>query len=137
MPILIAAIYLLVSGSTLLTIDLGKKFALGTLITWIGIFALPASILIGIPELFNSKNKKYKIYMKVLSLILLISISWGFVAFWQAGNWEYIFENNEVFQASLDAASWYWIFNLIAIALSFVFLLTYFIDEKIIRLFKS
>lgn len=128
--ILFSALGLLVSGSSLLVVDIGNGFPLGTIITWIGIIALPSTILFGNSKLLKPENKKLQIYQKILFSILLTSISWGFVAFLLAGNWAYTFEFSDTFQGSQNAGLWFWTYSIFVTALPLLFLLIYFLDVK-------
>lgn len=131
--VLLFASGLLISGASLLVLDLGNAFPLGTLITWCGIGALPCTIYFGAPKLFNPQSSRFRYYRNLLLIILALSISWAFVAFLLAGNWRYNFGYSDSFQGSYDAATWFWKYTYFVVALPLLFLVVYLLDLMIFR----
>ncbi|MBN1822422.1 MAG: hypothetical protein JXR31_12660 [Prolixibacteraceae bacterium] len=130
----------LVTASPLLTVDLSanNSFPLGTLITWMGITALPSFIYFAFPTIRKSKTRTSKIYKWVFLCLIFISALWGFTGLGLAGNWAFTFSDSAVgFRGGIEAGNWFWMFTFILVALPFITILIFFIHMLILYLISK
>ena len=125
--VLICSAYLLITGSPLLVKPLLHQpiVPMGTLITWMGIIALPYCILYGISNLRQPTNRISKRYRTVLNVLIMLAISWGLVSYFLADNWSFTFKQQSDFRGSTRASPYFWHYTKIVVAAPIVFLLIY------------
>lgn len=106
----LAVVYLLVTGSSVLTIALDKAntIPLGTFVTWAGMIALPLSIYWGTKKLRKPTTKLDFFLGKLLSVIILMAIVWVPVSWLLAGNLSFSFSEKETFQGGQAAMKLFW-----------------------------
>ena len=111
--ITISVIILLVTGSSLLTIDLDidKSIPLGTLITWIGMISLPLTEYWGIKEMIKPSNKLNRVLSGQLKALIILGVFWAPISYLLAGNLSFTFSEKETFQGGQDAMRWFWCLN--------------------------
>ena len=134
LAIFLSSLYLLISGSSLLALPIGKEsgFPFGTLITWAGIIALPTVIYTGLGALHRPGNKVAVWYRKAIKALILLAASWGFVCYYLAGNWAFSFSGSAPsFRGSTEAAPYFWYFSGLVVLLPLVFLLVYGIHRLV------
>ena len=139
LALLFLVVFLLTTGSPLLLTELseGSGFPVGTLITWLGITALPLLILTSFSGLFRPKTKQQKAWHLLLLGFLLLAISWGGIAYLLAGNWAYSFSGSSPsFRGSSEASRYFWIFTYATVALPLLFLIV-FGALQLVRRWKS
>lgn len=136
---LLVSLYLLISGSSLLELPLGKDggFPLGTLITWLGLIALPAAIYTGLGALHRSGNKATGWYRKIIKALIFLAASWGFACYYLAGNWAFNFSGSAPsFRGSAKAAPYFWYYTTLVALLPLLFLLVYGMHRLIWKLLR-
>ena len=113
LSVVIFTIYLLVSGSELMTVALDNSdtIPLGSFITWAGIIAMPLMIYCGVKELRQPNNELNKTLSKLLKLIIIISILWLPISYLLAGNIAFNFSTIHSFQGGPIAMKLFWIFS--------------------------
>ncbi len=128
--IMVIAVILLTSGSSLLTIPVLNEIEmpLGTLISWIGMISLPAAIYYGNKNIYDPKSPGLKRYRNVVIILIAMSILWGFVCYLLADNWAFIFKQQSQFRGSASASIYFWIYTFMIALLPIVFLLVYKVD---------
>lgn len=106
----ICVIFILVTGSSLLTIalDSHESIPFGTLITWTGMISLPVTIYWGIKELRKPSRKLNRILSGFLKVIIVLGILWVPISYLLAGNLSFSFSEKETFQGGQDAMKWFW-----------------------------
>lgn len=111
--ICIAAIILLVTGSSLLTTPLDKNntIPLGTFITWAGLISLPLSIYWGIKKLRKPESRLYSYLSLILKATGILAVLWVPNCYLLAGNISYTFAEKEIFQGGQLAMKWFWGFT--------------------------
>ena len=136
--IVVIALFLLGTGSEILVQPIVKGVAipLGTFITWIGIIALPLTILYGSKSMSNPSSRIEKIFHKTLKALCLLGFSWGFVSYWLAANWSFNFSVREEFRGSPDAYEYFKIFTIILVLLPIGTGLVFAIRKLILSLTK-
>jgi len=119
--------YLLLTGSSLLAkpiID-GVAFPYGTLITWVGLVALPFAIYSGVRRIKRPISFIHKVFSYVYNFFILLSLFWGFVSYYFASNWTFIFTQKSEFRGSIKASEYFWAYTVACIALPLMFLFLY------------
>ena len=103
-------IFLLITGSSLLTIALDNKqtIPLGTYITWTGMISLPLTVYWGIKELRKPSRKLNRILSEFLKIIIILGILWVPISYLLAGNLSFSFSEKESFQGGQIAMRWFW-----------------------------
>lgn len=106
-------IFLLVTGSSVLTMALDKEntIPLGTFITWIGIISLPMSIFLGIKGLRRPTSSFINMLSNLLKLMLILAFLWLPICYFLAGNISFSFSEKETFQGGQTAMKWFWYFS--------------------------
>lgn len=106
----IGTIFLLVTGSSLLTLSLNSKKTIpfGTLITWAGMVSLPLTIYYGMKEFRKPTTNFNKILAGFLKVIITLGILWVPISFLLAGNLSFSFSEKETFQGGQTAMKWFW-----------------------------
>ena len=129
--------FLLVTGSGLLVKPLmpGSDMPWGTIITWIGLIALPALIYFGIGKIRYSGNTIFRILNIANKLAIIFSSIWGFLSYYLANNWAFVFEQQTGFRGSLRASSYFRNFTIFIIIIPLTILIFYF-TYIIIKKFK-
>ena len=103
-------IFLLVTGSPILSKPLynSSTIPFGTIITWVGIIALPLSIYWGNNN-FRNPNTTFNKYLgNFLKVIILLTFLWVPISFLLAGNLSFSFTEKETFQGGQLAMKWFW-----------------------------
>lgn len=102
--------FLLFTGSSVLLIALSEDpyFPLGTLITWIGLIALPMSIYWGVKNFRVPKRRIHKFFSFLLKLTILLAILWVPISYGLAGNWSNTFTESVTFQGGQLAMKYFW-----------------------------
>ena len=129
----ITIIFLLVSGSSLLTISLNasNSFPSGTLITYIGLISLPCAIYFGSKKIRNPENKPYRFLSKFLKTGIFLALLWLPVSYLLAGNFSFTFSQKNTFQGGQLAMKFFWYFTYsppilsVLILLMHLFLITF------------
>ena len=127
--ILFLVAFLLMSGSEWLVIPLWQEPAIpwGTPLTWLFLVALPATMLLGIPEFHPPGDKFSRRYRRAFLVLAGLAALWGFVSYALAGNWNYQFRGAQPGFRGSDAASpWFWVFSYALVISPFCLLLLYF-----------
>ena len=103
-------IFLLITGSSLLTIALDNKqtIPLGTYITWTGMISLPLTVYWGIKELRKPSRKLNRILSEFLKIIIILGILWVPISYLLTGNLSFSFSEKESFQGGQIAMRWFW-----------------------------
>ena len=104
------AVILLVSGSSLLTINLirGSTIPLGTLTTWVGMISLPLMIYWGVKELREPTSSLNKMLSRILKVVIIFGLFWGPISYLLAGNFSFSFSDKQTFQGGQAAMLWFW-----------------------------
>ncbi len=108
--IFIVTLVLLMTGSKWLVISLSdtKNIPSGTFITWLGLIALPTSIILGVNSLYFPKNKRDRLFKKIMLFAVILAVIWFPVSYLLAGNISFSFTEKAVFQGGQDAMRWFW-----------------------------
>lgn len=119
-------IYLLFTGSAILVkqVDLGFiKFPAGTLITWLGLIALPSCIYFGARRLRKPNGRFDRFLSKSLKTILILAILWVPISFLLAGNLSFSFSGSKEYQGGPAASKIFFVFTFGITVLSLMVLL--------------
>ncbi len=129
--ILIIALYLLITGSPLLTLTLNRKYSIpyGTPITWIGLISLPLTVYFGVKEMRSPTIKVHRYLSGFLKISLSLAILWAPICYLLAGNLSFSFAENEEFQGGQLAMKWFWIFNISLVISPFIILIIYWFSS--------
>lgn len=113
LTILVFTFFLLVTGSSILTIPLDDNNAvpLGTFITWAGIISLPMTIYWGVKKLRSPTGYVYTYLSNILKGILILTVMWVPICYLLAGNISFSFTEKETFQGGQLAMKWFWRFS--------------------------
>jgi hypothetical protein len=100
LSVALSAIFLLATGSSLLTLPIGKQVVvpLGNLITWAGIIALPLSAYWGMGALRTPTKRLNSILGGALKALIILAICWFPISFLLAGNLSFNFAGIPSFQ---------------------------------------
>ncbi len=112
--IVIVALYLLTTGSSILLepIDLGlTRFPAGTLITWLGLIALPSCIYFGARRMREPESKFDQFVSKSLRGILIMALLWVPISYLLAGNLSFSFSGNLQYQGGPTASRIFFVFT--------------------------
>jgi hypothetical protein len=131
----ITCVFLLVSGSPLLGVGfICKSFPSGTLITWIGLVALPMALYTGFHGLRNPETRIDRFFRKVLLVILILAGSWGILAFLLSGNWAFTFDSSATGFSGSGKASWlFWKITYLIVVAEWFFIMTYMLSKWVKR----
>lgn len=126
--ILIICTFLLVTGSDILVKPVipGSGLPWGTIITWAGLIALPATILSGIENIRLPGNAVCRILNIANKMAVFFALIWGFVSYYFANNWAFTFSQQTEFRGSTRASSFFWNYTFFIIILSLTLLIVYF-----------
>ena len=129
-------VYLLVTGSQILVKPLYKGSGLpcGTIITWIGLIAFPASVLFGIKKILDPDKSILRILNIVIKVNILLGLAWGFISYYLAGNWAFTFTPQNDFRGSTDASLYFFSFTLVIAILPLICLAVFLVHSLISRL---
>jgi hypothetical protein len=132
----VVCVILLVSGLPLLGVSLiGQSFPVGTLITWIGLVALPLALFTAFPGLRNPVSGADKFFRLLLLVILILAGLWGLFAFLLSGNWAFTFDGTaQKFSGSEQASRLFWKITYLIVSAEWFFILIYMFSKWIIRL---
>ncbi|MDF1699121.1 MAG: hypothetical protein P1U56_24925 [Saprospiraceae bacterium] len=121
----IAAAYLLISGSPVLTWSVSDhlQLPLGTLTTWVGFIAFTLTILTGVLPNTKPHNRFYWFLSKVLLLNLLVAILWVPISFLLSGTLSFTFGQRIGFQGGQLAMKLFWGMNYCLVAIPLLVLL--------------
>lgn len=121
--IFLTSLVLLASGSPILVLSLSESMGLplGNLIVWLGMLALVLMIWFASPGLRQPCSATDRLYRGVLIVLLVLALTWPFVSYALAGNWEFSFRRRDVFQGSGEAAIWFFRFSFVVILLPIAF----------------
>lgn len=128
--VFLSALALLFTGSPSLEYVLLKKpyLPFGTLISWLGMIALPMAIYWGSKKLRNPVNRINRFLSRILNILIVLAILWAPICFLLAGNPAFNFSEVEGFQGGQAAMRLFWAYSyglpLICILLLLVFWLT-------------
>lgn len=125
--VVLVAGFLLISGSELLLITLHEPSHLpsGTIITWLGLIALPVALLSTSEWLFLRKAHG-KLYGTLLRLCLLISTFWGFISYGLSGRWNFTFRGDSpTYVGSAQAGEIFWNLTYTLVALPVLVVLAF------------
>lgn len=106
----LAALALLVSGSSVLTMALDKEktIPLGTFVTWAGMISLPLTIYWGVKELRHPSTRATIVLAGFLRGIIVLGLLWVPISYLLAGNLSFSFSEKESFQGGQEAMRWFW-----------------------------
>jgi hypothetical protein len=99
----------------------------GTIITWIGLIALPASVFFGIEKIRHPITIKFRILNFANKMAILFASIWGLLSYYFANNWAFTFRQQTEFRGSIRASSYFFNYTILIIAISLILLLVYFI----------
>jgi hypothetical protein len=108
--LVLTAVLLLITGSKLLVVPVCERhhLPLGTIITWLGLVALPLSILASSENLWN-KRSFGKWYAFALKLCITLSLCWGFISYLLSGKWNFTFSGSSpTYVGSGEAGEHFW-----------------------------
>jgi len=128
--IIVCGAYLLATVSPWLLVEPAglPGLPLGTLITWAGIVSLPMASLLGFHRFLNRDSRLAKISKSLMICLLVLSVSWGFVAYGLAGNWAFNFSNQtDAFQGSIAAGEIFWAYSKLIVAMTLLASATLFV----------
>ena len=130
LSLLLIVILLLVTGSDILLIEIGKgsSIPLGTFITWIGMIAFPCAIYFGSNRLREPKSRFYFFLSVILKGLIVVAIMWVPVSYFLAGNIAFTFSEKETFRGGQLAMRWFWIYSYSVAVGPILFLLVYWIS---------
>jgi hypothetical protein len=113
LSVALSAIFLLATGSSLLTLPIGKQVVvpLGNLITWAGIIALPLSAYWGIGALRTPTKRLNSILGGALKALIILAICWFPISFLLAGNLSFNFAGIPSFQGGPIAMRLFWVLS--------------------------
>lgn len=125
--IFLTAAVLLISGSSVLLISLSKSpyIPLGTLITWLGVMALPLVLYFGVSRLRNPKTKTEKYLALLLKVFIGLATFWAPVCYLLAGNFSFTFTEKTEFQGGQLAMKLFWHFSYLMIYGPILLILSY------------
>jgi len=131
LSIILVVAYLLITGSSVLVYPILRNSNLpaGTFITWMGIIALPLSILYGIKKLRQPASQTERYFSLALKMLLLLAILWVAVSYLLAGNLSFSFGNKAGFQGGQTAMKIFWYFTYGIVGLPIVLLIFYGISK--------
>lgn len=106
----IISLFLLVTGSSLLTLALDRadRIPLGTFIAGAGMISLPLTLYWGCRELRNPSTTLNRILAGSLKVIILLGILWVPISYLLAGNLSFSFSDKETFIGGQTAMKWFW-----------------------------
>ncbi len=107
---LILAVYSLVTGADYLVYPLMNNpfVPIGTLLTWLGFVALPATVWFSTSSLYVPRTLHGKVFSAVFKVLILAGLGWGVAGFYLADNWSYNFSSlSEGFRGSPEAAVYF------------------------------
>jgi hypothetical protein len=130
-----SAMYLLVTGSTLLNYPISESagLPLGTLITWFGFLSLPGILYFGFPALRDPKGRTEQSLRFAWLISFLLAVAWPFISYYLAANWSYSFKFQPEFRGSDRASEYFWLLAEITVVLPLLILLSLFL----VRIFRN
>ena len=136
--IFLAGVYFIITGSSILgePVFKGTDFLYGTLITWISLSAFPLSIVTGIKNICSPATKANKIFRLLFRVLIIMSALWGFVSFFLANNWNFIFESKSGFRGGILASQIFWIYTALCVLMPIILLISYIIYRLYISIRK-
>lgn len=131
--------YLLVTGSSLLTVLLidELQLPLGTITTWLGFIGLSSSVYLGVKNLRSPRNWMEKLLSQQLKAALTTSILWILISYLLAGNLTFTFSESRTFQGGQTAMKIFWILNYAIVIIPILTLFSYFILRNLKSLNKK
>lgn len=121
------------SGAPLLSKSISGDLVFGTLVTWLGVIALPLSILTGFSKLYKPIIKRDKNYSLIFKFLLLLAVIWGFISYGLAGNWSFRFNETRVFFGEIENSTLFWNYTYAIIVLPILLLVIYRIQVKLTK----
>ncbi|HEX2921274.1 MAG TPA: hypothetical protein VHO50_08930 [Bacteroidales bacterium] len=115
--VLFISVSLLASGSGLLTKPILSGLPFGTIITWAGLVSFPMSVLLGTSRSANTGEMIHRWLNKLIKINIWLALFWGFVGYFLAGNWAYVFKSAATFRGSVRASSYFWSYTLVLVVL--------------------
>ncbi len=136
--VLIVCAVLLMDGSEFLTrpVIKGSDFPWGTIITWFGLIALPASMYFGFNRNLYPSTKTLKILNRINLIIIFLASIWGFVSFYLANNWAFSFIEQTEFRGSVEAFGYFLAFTFIIVSGSLILFIIY-LFTSFLKKFKN
>ncbi|NNK88592.1 MAG: hypothetical protein HKO90_09940 [Flavobacteriaceae bacterium] len=126
LTVLISSGVILLTGSSLLTYELINKprVPAGTLISWLGLIALPSSFFYGITRIRRPQKRFDSIINNGFKGLICLGLLWGLICFVLANNWTNSFSSKvDGFRGSVRAGEVFWMFNYVLVAMPFVLLI--------------
>lgn len=104
--VLMTCIFLVVTGSSFLTMPVikGTSFPVGTVVSWLGLLALSATIFFIFSKIYDSDNPGGHIFRLAFQCFIVLAALWGFIGYFLAGNWAFTFHNHDDFRGSIEAS---------------------------------
>lgn len=108
--ILIAASYLLITGSPLLVrpIVSGSKIPMGTFITGLGFLSLPSAIYLGTKRFHPPVTSMHQNFALLFKILIVLALLWIPVSYLLAGNLSFTFSEKATFQGGQTAMKIFW-----------------------------
>lgn len=131
--------FLLFNGSSFLELAVVHKpyLPFGTLITWMGMIAIPCTIYWGIKELRKPSRRRNHLFSRILKVFMILAILWAPICALLAGNLAFNFSEVEGFQGGQTAMRWFWRYSYGLPIASFVFILTYWFAAIVRRVHRN
>ncbi|SFR52348.1 hypothetical protein SAMN04490243_2581 [Robiginitalea myxolifaciens] len=127
--IIAIVLFFLITGSSVLMIALDEagSLPLGTLLTWLGLIAVPLAIYWG-NQSFRKPEKPAEIWFsRLLKFAIVLAILWVPLAYLLAGNLSFSFRGQEEFRGSDRASIWFWRLSYTTVILPVLILLSHWI----------
>lgn len=110
--LLVLAVFLVAPVWLLIPLNEAGTIPSGTILTWMGMVALPTVLLLGSSRLYRAAIPFDRFFQRLLLGGLIFSLLWGLVGFGLAGNWNYTFSGSvPAFRGSSRAAVYFWIYT--------------------------
>lgn len=121
--LLLLSVYLLMDQPAILITDIIEGFPAGTLISWIGIFCF--SIVVNDLTAIEVKRwlPLYYTYRRLLNINIILTLLWGFLGYFLAGNWSLIFFD------SPEGSMVFWYYTIVITALPMIVMIIYIIHK--------
>jgi hypothetical protein len=118
-------IALLAFSSSVLVTAITPTLPAGTIITWLGLMAVPSMLYFGIKEFRNPSTPFLRSLRWALTADLLMAILWIPISYALAGNLAFNFGHAKTGQGSVEAGELFWMFTysipLLAISITIVY----------------
>lgn len=126
--VIIVVAILLLSGSEILVKPVLKDSTIpwGTLLTWLGMVALPSAIYLGLKKIHKPITNTESFIRIALKTTIWLAILWVPISYLLSGNLAFTFSNKPGFQGGQTAMKLFWYYNIYLVVYPLVLLLIYF-----------